>query len=65
MRDGYNYEHFPSDMDDPLFARFPSVLRVGERAPDGLVVDLSSGEPRALSQHWRDKPLMLEFGSAT
>lgn len=63
--DAYNYEHFPPDMDDAVFARFPSVLRVGERAPDGEVFELATGARRPLSAYWRERPVMIEFGSVT
>lgn len=40
MTDGYNYAHFPQDLDGPLFNAFPQKLRVGMAAPDGELTRL-------------------------
>ncbi|MBW1880917.1 MAG: hypothetical protein JRJ84_21390 [Deltaproteobacteria bacterium] len=61
----YNYETFPLDMDEPLFEGFREVLRPGDRAPDGMVVDARTREELLLSSLWRRSPLVLEFGSLT
>lgn len=61
----YNYAGFPLDMDGIDFATFPSVLKVGERAPNGELVDAATGEAVKLSHYWRSGPLVIEFGSIT
>lgn len=63
MSDAYNYHHFPEDLDRELFAAFRDHLVVGDRAPDGALIDLASNAPVQLSQLWRSGPLILEFGS--
>jgi hypothetical protein len=66
--DGYNYEHFDtyveSGEDERGFAAFPNMLHAGERAPDGEPT-LLDGERVRLSELWRHRGLMLEFGSFT
>lgn len=61
----YNYEVFPLDLDMDDFHAFPSVLTVGERAPDGELVDAASGDSVRLASLWRSGPVLLEFGSIT
>lgn len=61
----YNYAHFPQDLDGPLFAAFPNVLRVGQPAPDGELTLLDTGERVRLSAYWQRGPLVIEFGSIT
>ena len=65
---GYNYEHFDtyveSGEDEREFSAFPNVLHAGERAPDGEVTVLG-GERVPLSELWRQKGVVLEFGSFT
>ena len=34
MTEGYNYEHFPPDLDGASFEAFQNGLRVGASAPD-------------------------------
>lgn len=61
----YNYESFPLDLEMPDFAAFPGVLRVGERAPNGKLVEAATGESVRLSAFWRSGPVVIEFGSIT
>jgi hypothetical protein len=63
--DDYNYAGFPLDMDMADFVAFPDALRAGERAPDGDLIDASTGETVRLSGFWRGGPLVIEFGSFT
>lgn len=61
----YNYASFPLDMEAAAFAAFPDLLRAGDRAPDGVLVDATSGEEVTLSSLWKSAPLVMEFGSFT
>ena len=61
----YNYATFPLDMDGPLFAAFAEHLGPGQRAPDGTLTELATGEQVLLSSLWKRGPLVLEFGSQT
>ncbi|HVI85497.1 MAG TPA: hypothetical protein VNA86_09280 [bacterium] len=65
MTEAYNYEHFPQDLDAPLFAAFQNGLRVGTPAPDGEVTRLEDGARVFLSEYWRASPVVIEFGSIT
>jgi hypothetical protein len=64
----YNYEQFDryveSGEDDREFALFPNMLHAGERAPDGELTALDGGTV-PLSELWRERGLVLEFGSFT
>jgi hypothetical protein len=64
----YNYERFDeyvtSGADEPEFAGFPNVLHAGERAPDGEL-RLLDGSTLRLSDVWRERGIVLEFGSFT
>ena len=64
----YNYEHFDayveSGEDEREFGAFPNTLHAGERAPDGELTVLG-GESIRLSDLWRRRGLVLEFGSFT
>jgi hypothetical protein len=66
--DSYNYDHFDayveSGADEHEFAAFPNMLHPGERAPDGELTILE-GERVRLSELWRQRGLVLEFGSFT
>ncbi|NKB86964.1 MAG: hypothetical protein GKS06_01915 [Acidobacteria bacterium] len=61
----YNYANFPLDMEEADFLAFPSALQVGERAPNGEVVDAATGETVKLSRFWSSGPCVIEFGSIT
>lgn len=58
----YNYRHFTEGAD---FDGFRTVLPVGSPAPDFTAHDLESGRPVALSELWRGRDLLVEFGSLT
>ena len=68
MSADYNYEHFDtyveSGEDDREFGAFPNVLHAGERAPDGELT-LLDGDRVRLSDLWRERAVVLEFGSFT
>ena len=64
----YNYQHFDayveSGEDEGEFGAFPNFLHAGERAPDGELTELGGGLVR-LSELWRQRGVVLEFGSFT
>lgn len=64
----YNYEHFDayveSGEDGREFGAFPNMLHAGEPAPVGELT-LLDGERVRLSSLWRQRGLVLEFGSFT
>jgi len=64
----YNYEYFDEYVetgeDAREFGAFPNVLHAGERAPDGELLRLD-GAPVRLSDVWRARGVVLEFGSFT
>ena len=61
----YNYENFPLDMQKADFSAFPKFASAGDKAPDGDLIDAKTGETVRLSDHWREGPVMIEFGSLT
>ncbi len=61
----YNYVSFPLDLEMPDFHAFPRVLSVGQRAPNGELIDAANGEPVRLASFWRSGPVVIEFGSIT
>ena len=61
----YNYAQFPLDMDMQDFEAFPDVLKVGDRAPNGDLIEAATGETVRLSKYWRSGPCVIEFGSIT
>ena len=60
-----NYPSFPLTMDEQAFRAFPNVLKVGQLAPDGELIDAHDGRHVQLSDYWRSGPAMIEFGSIT
>ena len=68
MSRAYNYERFDeyvsSGVDEREFGAFPNMLHAGERAPDGEL-QLLDGELVRLSELWRERGIVLEFGSFT
>jgi len=65
----YNYAHFDEYVanggdtgDESAFWASP---RAGQRAPDFTLLRLGDGADVALSDLWRSKPLVMEFGSFT
>jgi len=65
----YNYPHFDGyvadggDVADE--AAFWASPRAGQRAPDFQLPRLGDGAQVRLSDLWRSKPLVMEFGSFT
>jgi hypothetical protein len=65
----YNYAHFDdyvaggSDVADE--AAFREAPRAGERAPDFTLPRLGDAAQIRLSELWRARPLVMEFGSFT
>jgi hypothetical protein len=64
----YNYEHFDayveSGEEQQDFAAFRAHPQVGERAPDATLARLDGGRVR-LADRWRQRIVVLEFGSFT
>ena len=69
MVTAYNYEHFDryveSGEDEREFGAFPNMLHAGERAPSDGELTLLGGERVRVSELWRQRGLVLEFGSFT
>lgn len=58
----YNYEEFVGSED---FLAFRTALPVGSPAPDFPATLLASGETVSLSDFWRERDVLIEFGSLT
>ncbi len=63
--DAYNYAVFPPDDDVDAFAGFANHLRVGENAPDPVLIKLEHGDEVRLSQVTSRGLTIVEFGSLT
>lgn len=67
--DGYNYprfdEYVTSGREAREFGAFPTHLGVGVPAPDATLTRLDDGDEVALSELWRHRMAVLEFGSFT
>ena len=61
----YNYPSFPQDMDNHDFGNFPTILKAGQQAPDGEVINVADGSKVKLSDFWKKGPVVIEFGSIT
>lgn len=65
----YNYAHFDQHIaehgEQEMTTAFRSSFRVGERAADFSLVRLDDDAQVTLSDLWRSKPLVMEFGSFT
>jgi hypothetical protein len=65
----YNYERFDAYVADggeeADFSAFPNSLHVGDAAPDAVLTALDSGRQERLSDRWRTKTVVMEFGSFT
>ena len=65
----YNYSHFDDyvaaggDVADEI--AFRQAPRAGQRAADFTLPRLGDSGPVRLSELWRAKPLVMEFGSFT
>ncbi len=66
---GYNYEHFDAHVDagedEVEFGGFPGHLHVGGAAPDVTLTRLDDGRLIRLSDRWRTRTVVMEFGSFT
>jgi hypothetical protein len=58
----YNYQAFEGRED---FLAFRHIAQVGTRAPDFDVVDVDTGANEPISERWRGRDLLIEFGSLT
>lgn len=58
----YNYTTFEGQGD---FENFPLGPRVGSSAPDINAVLLETGQTVHLSDYWRERDALVEFGSYT
>ncbi len=58
----YNYTTFEGQGD---FESFPLGPRVGSSAPDFPAVLLETGQEVRLSDYWRERDVLVEFGSFT
>lgn len=61
----YNYAEFDMPSEMPNFQKFPSILHVGERAPDFALEDLETGETVNIKDLCSDGLVVAEFGSFT
>jgi hypothetical protein len=65
----YNYERFDTYVEQGIegreFAAFGDHLHAGYAAPDFTVVRLDDGGTECLSDRWRRRPVVMEFGSYT
>ena len=65
----YNYEHFDDCVADGSeareFAAFRDHLHAGDPAPDVTLTRLDDGRRERLSERWRRRAVVLEFGSFT
>jgi hypothetical protein len=65
----YNYAYFDqhvvsgTDIEDE--EAFRGSFRAGDLAEDFTLLRLDDGSPVKLSELWRSKPLVMEFGSFT
>jgi hypothetical protein len=66
---GYNYmyfdQHVASGADTQDEAAFRAAFRAGDLAEDFTLTRLDDGARVNLSDLWRSKPLVMEFGSFT
>ena len=58
----YNYSVFAGSED---FRSFRPALPAGSAALDFTATLLDTGQPVQLSDYWRDRDLVIEFGSLT
>ncbi len=66
---GYNYayfdQHVAAGTDSEDEAAFRASFRAGDQAEDFTLLRLDDGVQVKLSDLWRSKPLVMEFGSFT
>lgn len=58
----YNYTVFEGQGD---YQTFPTPWQPGTQAPDGTAILLETGQPVRLSDYWRERDVLIEFGSYT
>jgi hypothetical protein len=58
----YNYSAFEGREE---FLAFRQIAQVGSKAPDFDVIDAESGVRAPISDRWRGRDLLIEFGSLT
>jgi len=58
----YNYSVFEGQED---FVGFRTLLQIGSWAPDFPATLLETGETVQLSDYWRERDVVIEFGSHT
>ena len=58
----YNYTVFEGQGD---YERFPTPLQALSQAPDCTAMLLDSGQEVRLSDYWRERDVLIEFGSYT
>ena len=67
--DHYNYDHFDEYVEHGAeqreFAAFPNHLHAGDPAPEITGVLLDDRRRIALSETWRRRTVVVEFGSFT
>ncbi len=60
--ESYNYSVFEGKED---FVGFRTSLQVGSMAPDFCVTLLETGQSVRLSDYWRERDVLVEFGALT
>lgn len=60
--DAYNYSVFEGQGDDETF---PSPWHALSAAPDCSAILLDTGQSVRLSDYWRERDVLIEFGSYT
>ena len=58
----YNYALFEGQGD---YETFPTPLFAGTAAPDASAILLDTGQSVQLSDYWRERDVLIEFGSYT
>lgn len=58
----YNYAVFEGQGD---YETFPTPLYALAQAPDASAILLDTGQPVQLSDYWRERDVLIEFGSYT
>lgn len=60
--DAYNYNVFEGQGD---YETFPTPWHALSSAPDCSAILLDTGQPVRLSDYWRERDVLIEFGSYT
>ena len=61
----YNYSVFDMPREQPAFEAFRNRLHAADRAPNGSLEDLQTGNLVSLASLWKKGPTIIEFGSFT